>query len=74
MTALEALNARTAGGLPLVEENEQLASESYQAGKLNLVDLLVIRREGFAARRETLDAQLTVALAATELRLAAGTF
>jgi hypothetical protein len=39
-----------------------------------LVDLLVIRREGFAARRETLDAQLGVALAATELRLAAGTF
>lgn len=74
MTALDALNALTAGGLPLVEENEQLAAESYQAGKLNLVDLLVIRREGFAARRETLDAQLTVALAATELRLAAGTF
>ena len=74
LTALEALNALTAGGLPLVEENEQLAGESYQAGKLNLVDLLVIRREGFAARRETLDAQLSVALAATELRLAAGTF
>lgn len=72
--ALEALNALTAGGLPLIEENEQLARESYQAGKLNLVDLLVIRREGFAARRETLDAQLSVALAATELRLAAGTF
>lgn len=74
MTALDALNALTADGLPLVEENEQLAAESYQAGKLNLVDLLVIRREGFAARRETLDAQLNVALAATELRLAAGTF
>jgi cobalt-zinc-cadmium efflux system outer membrane protein len=74
ITALEALTALTAGGLPLVEENEQLAGESYQAGKLNLVDLLVIRRDGFAARRETLDAQLSVALAATELRLAAGTF
>ena len=71
---LEALNALTAGGLPLIEESEQLARESYQAGKLNLVDLLVIRRQGFAARRETLDAQLSVALAATELRLAAGTF
>lgn len=74
MAALEALNALTAGGLPLIEENEQLARESYLAGKLNLVDLLVIRREGFAARRETLDAQLNVALAATELRLAAGAF
>ena len=74
MTALNAMNALTADGLPLVEENEQLAAESYQAGKLNLVDLLMIRREGFAARRETLDAQLNVALAATELRLAAGTF
>jgi cobalt-zinc-cadmium efflux system outer membrane protein len=74
MTALDAMNALTADGLPLVEDNEQLAAESYQAGKLNLVDLLVIRREGFAARRETLDAQLNVALAATELRLAAGTF
>jgi cobalt-zinc-cadmium efflux system outer membrane protein len=74
MVALDALNALTAGGLPLVEENEQLARESYQAGKLNLVDLLVIRREGFATRREVLDAQLGVALAATELRLTAGTF
>ena len=71
---LEALNALTTGGLPLIEESEQLARESYQAGKLNLVDLLVIRRQGFAARRETLEAQLSVALAATELRLAAGTF
>jgi cobalt-zinc-cadmium efflux system outer membrane protein len=74
LAALEGLNALTAGGLPLIEENEQLASESYLAGKLNLIDLLVIRREGFAARRETLDAQLNVALAATELRLAAGAF
>jgi cobalt-zinc-cadmium efflux system outer membrane protein len=73
-TAVDALNGLTAGGLPLVEENEQLARESYQAGKLNLVDLLVIRREGFATRRETLDAQLSVALAMTELRLVAGTF
>jgi len=72
--AVAALNALTAGGLPLVEENEQLARESYQAGKLNLVDLLVIRREGFAARRDTLDAQLSAALAMTELRLVAGTF
>jgi cobalt-zinc-cadmium efflux system outer membrane protein len=72
--AVGALSALTTGGLPLVEENEQLARESYQAGKLNLVDLLVIRREGFAARRETLDAQLSVALALTELRLVAGTF
>jgi cobalt-zinc-cadmium efflux system outer membrane protein len=72
--ALDALNALTTDGLPLVEENEQLAQESYQAGKLNLVDLLVVRRESFAARKETLDAQLSVALAVTELRLAAGSF
>jgi cobalt-zinc-cadmium efflux system outer membrane protein len=74
MAAVDGLNALTADGLPLVEENEQLARDSYQAGKLNLVDLLVIRREGFAARRETLDAQLSVAVAMTELRLVAGTF
>jgi cobalt-zinc-cadmium efflux system outer membrane protein len=73
LVALEALNALTAG-LPLVGENEQLARESYEAGKLNLIDLLVIRREGFAARYEILDAQLNVALVGTELRLAAGTF
>lgn len=73
LVALEALNAMTAG-LPLVGENERLARESYEAGKLNLVDLLVIRREGFAARYEILDAQLNVALVGTELRLAAGTF
>jgi cobalt-zinc-cadmium efflux system outer membrane protein len=74
LVALEALNAMTAGGLPLVAENEELARESYDAGKLNLIDLLVIRREGFAARYEILDAQLNVALVGTELRLAAGTF
>jgi len=58
--------------LPLLEENARLAQESYQAGKISLIDVLVVRRETFAAHREALEAQLALALAITELRQAAG--
>jgi cobalt-zinc-cadmium efflux system outer membrane protein len=58
--------------VPLTKENEELTRESYQAGKIGLVELLVIRRESFAARREAVDAQLDAALAAVEVRAVAG--
>lgn len=41
------------GGL---EENMQLATEAYRAGKLNYFELLVIRRETFEARLGSVDA------------------
>ena len=70
--AAQAAQALTADALPLVEQNEQLTRDSYQAGKIGLLELLVIRREGFAARRDALDAQLEATLAAVEVRGVAG--
>ena len=70
--AVQAAEAITSSAVPLLEENEQLTRESYQAGKIGLLELLVIRREGFAARREALDAQLEATLAAVEVRGVAG--
>lgn len=70
--AAQAAEAITSNAVPLVEENEQLTRESYEAGKIGLLELLVIRREGFAARREALDAQLESTLAGVEVRGVAG--
>ena len=70
--AVQAAEAITSNAVPLLEQNEQLTRESYQAGKIGLLELLVIRREGFAARREALDAQLEATLAAIEVRGVAG--
>ena len=72
VTAVQAADAMTSSAVPLLEENEQLGRESYEAGKIGLLELLVIRREGFAARREALDAQLDAVLAAIEVRGIAG--
>ncbi len=72
VAAQEAAQALNEAGLPYLQENEQLAAESYRAGKISVVDLLVIRRESFAARREALDARLAVAQALAQLERAAG--
>lgn len=68
----QAAEAIAATAVPLLEENEALTRDSYQAGKIGLLELLVIRREGFAARREALEAQLEATLAALEVRGIAG--
>jgi outer membrane protein, heavy metal efflux system len=70
--AAQAADALATTALPLTAENERLTGESYQAGKIGQLDLLVIRREGFAARREALDAQLEAMLAALAVRGVAG--
>lgn len=70
--AARAAEAIAATAVPLTTENERLTGESYQAGKIGQLDLLVIRREGFAARREALDAQLEAMLAALTVRGVAG--
>jgi cobalt-zinc-cadmium efflux system outer membrane protein len=72
LIASRAAEAIASDAVPLVEENEQLTRESYQAGKIGLVELLVIRREGFSARREALDARLDAILAAVDVRGVAG--
>jgi cobalt-zinc-cadmium efflux system outer membrane protein len=70
--AAQAADVIASTALPLLAENEGLTRESYQAGKIGLLELLVIQRQGFAARREALDAQLEASIGAIEVRGVAG--
>jgi cobalt-zinc-cadmium efflux system outer membrane protein len=58
--------------LPLVEENERLALESYEVGQIGLADLLLVRRESLDARRTFIDQLLEMRLAEVELTARAG--
>ena len=58
--------------LPLVEGNEQLALESYEAGQIGLSELLVVRRDALDARRAFIDHLIETRLAEVELRARAG--
>ena len=58
--------------LPLVEENEKLALESYEVGQIGLGDLLLVRREALDARRALIDQLIETRLAEVELRARAG--
>ncbi|HEX7832039.1 MAG TPA: TolC family protein [Thermoanaerobaculia bacterium] len=58
--------------LPLVEENERLALESYDVGQIGLGELLLVRREAFDARRAFIDQLIEMRLAEVELRTKSG--
>jgi cobalt-zinc-cadmium efflux system outer membrane protein len=58
--------------LPLVEENERLALESYDVGQIGLGELLVVRREALDTRRTFIDRLIEMRLAEVELRAQAG--
>jgi len=58
--------------LPLADENERLALESYDAGQIGLADLLLVRRESLDARRTFIDQLIEMRLAEVELRANAG--
>jgi len=58
--------------LPLVEQNESLALESYEAGQIGLGDLLLVRREALDARRAFIDQLIETRLAEVDLRASAG--
>jgi cobalt-zinc-cadmium efflux system outer membrane protein len=58
--------------LPLVEENERLALESYEVGQIGLGELLLVRREALDARRALIDQLIETRLAEVELRARAG--
>lgn len=58
--------------LPLVDENERLALESYDVGQIGLGDLLLVRREALDARRSLIDQLIETRLAEVELRAKAG--
>jgi cobalt-zinc-cadmium efflux system outer membrane protein len=68
----EAAVAFEATVLPLIEENERLALESYEVGQIGLADLLVVRREALDARRTLIDQLIDMRLAEVELRAGAG--
>jgi cobalt-zinc-cadmium efflux system outer membrane protein len=76
IASLDALREATAEYertvLPLVEENERLALESYEVGQIGLADLLLVRREALDARRAYIDQLLAMRLAEVELRARAG--
>jgi cobalt-zinc-cadmium efflux system outer membrane protein len=70
LTAAAAEYERTV--IPLVQENEQLALESYEAGQIGLGDLLLVRREALDARRALVDQLIETRLAEVELRARTG--
>lgn len=67
VAAVDILDTRA---LPLAAENEQLAQESYRAGKLDLPSLLIIRRDALATRATHLDRLRDAALAGVDLAVA----
>ena len=71
-TAVESVRRIEAEGLPLQQENESLATESYRAGKINLSTLLQVRRDALDTRREYLERLLEAAEAGVELASASG--
>jgi cobalt-zinc-cadmium efflux system outer membrane protein len=78
-TALEIYSEQTAGlqelernALPLIQENEALSRQSYEAGQLSLAELLLVRREILEIRSDYLSRLLDAAIAATELEASAG--
>jgi cobalt-zinc-cadmium efflux system outer membrane protein len=58
--------------LPLVDENERLALESYDVGQIGLGELLLVRREALDARRFLIDQLIETRLAEVELRAKSG--
>jgi cobalt-zinc-cadmium efflux system outer membrane protein len=58
--------------LPGLDENEQLAARSFDAGQIGLPDLLLIRRELLETRFQYLSALLEAALARVDVDAAVG--
>lgn len=58
--------------LPALEDNESLAVKSFEAGEIDLGELLLIRREILETRLAYLDRRLEAALTRFELEAAAG--
>ena len=58
--------------LPLIEENEKLALESYEVGQISLADLLLVRRDALDARRAFIDQLIETRLAEVDLRAQTG--
>jgi cobalt-zinc-cadmium efflux system outer membrane protein len=61
-----------AEALPGLDENDALASRSYEVGQIGLAELLLLRREVIETRFQHLDALLETALARINLLTSAG--
>lgn len=70
--AVKAVRRMETDGIPLQQENEALAQESYRAGKINLSTLLQLRRDALEARKEYLERLLEAAEAGVGLAAATG--
>jgi cobalt-zinc-cadmium efflux system outer membrane protein len=68
----EAVRVLEAEALPGVDENDTLASRSFEVGQIGLPELLLLRREILDTRFQYLDAQLEAALARVDLLSRAG--
>jgi cobalt-zinc-cadmium efflux system outer membrane protein len=58
--------------LHVVDENEALSKESYEAGQISMVELLLVRREMLEIRNEYLSRLLEAAIASADLEASAG--
>lgn len=58
--------------LPSLEENQHLSSESFRAGEIGLLQLLLVNRQVLDGQRDLLDARTELRLAKVGLEAAAG--
>ncbi|WP_338870521.1 TolC family protein [Myxococcus stipitatus] len=68
----QALEVLVKDALPLLDENEALARKSYEAGEMDLAELLLVRRETLETRVALLDSHLQAALARVQLAVETG--
>ena len=69
---LESVNVLRTVAIPAADDNEQLATRSYEAGELGLLNLLAVRQDVTAARLSYLDARIEAAITAIEIDARAG--
>jgi len=69
---LEAVRELESAALPALDDNESLAQKSFEAGEIDLGELLLLRREILEARLVYLERLLDAALTRVELEAAAG--
>jgi cobalt-zinc-cadmium efflux system outer membrane protein len=69
---LRAAEALESAALPAVDDNRSLAERSFEAGEIDLGELLLIRREILETRLAYVEALLQARLAAAELETRAG--
>jgi cobalt-zinc-cadmium efflux system outer membrane protein len=68
----ELVAALVRDALPPVEDNERLAQRAYEAGEMNLLDLLLVRRDAVDTRAVLIDRRLEAAQRRLAVDVAAG--